>query len=243
MDTALRDVVIDAWYQRLDRGNILADLPVILIFFDHTRWFEHQQPHGAHRLVDAPAVQAGLGDCERAAAFAQQMVGGDLHIGIADIAFGAAFLTVDSNIANDFHAGRIDRDDEHAHLFVSLRIGIGHYHHDQEIGPFAIGQKPFLAIDPPVIAVHLCRGHEIDRIRTALRLGHRKGRADFVFEQRFKIPLFLFRCSVMRDYFRISRVRCLAAEYDRGKGRAAQNLVHQAQLDLSAQFGAKMASP
>ena len=43
MQSARSDVVIDFGHQRLDRGDIFADHPVVLIFVDHPGRFQHEQ--------------------------------------------------------------------------------------------------------------------------------------------------------------------------------------------------------
>ena len=40
---ALGDVVIDLRHQRLDCGNVLADLAIVLVLVDHPRGLEHEE--------------------------------------------------------------------------------------------------------------------------------------------------------------------------------------------------------
>lgn len=84
------------------------------------------------------------------------------------------------------------------------------------------------------------------RVEAALWLGHGEGRADLVRKQRLEIPRFLFR-SVMRDDLGIAGIGGLTAKNDRGEARHSENLVHEAELDLSVtlptEFRAEMADP
>ena len=47
------------------------------------------EPDGAHGVVDAAAAEAGLGDDEALAAPAEEVVGGDAHVVVADVAVRA----------------------------------------------------------------------------------------------------------------------------------------------------------
>ena len=51
----------------------------------------------------------------------------------------------------------------------------------------------------------------------------------------------------MRENLRVARIGRLASEHDRCKARAAENFIHQGQLNLAitlaAQFGAEMTRP
>ena len=197
--------------------------------------------------MHAPAAEPGLRNGEGAALFAEQMVGRYTDAGIANVTFRSLFLTVHADIANDFDTRRIDRHDEHAHPLVPRRIGVGDRHNDQKIGPFAVGGKPFLPVDDPVLTVPSGGRDETGRVRTALRLGHRKGRNYFVIEQGRKIPRFLFGRSVMGDDFGISGIGRLTAKHDRRETRTSEDLVHEPELYLSvsltAEFRSEMTGP
>src|SRR6202035_5803140 len=99
----------------------------------------------------------------------------------------------------------------------------------------------------PAIALQLRMRREHFRIGTALRLGHRERRYDFVVEERLQIFFLLLGRPVMREDFRVARIRCLASEYDRRVGRAPQNFVDESELDLAvalpAELRPKMARP
>ena len=176
------------------------------------------------------------------------MIGGDADVGVADIALAAVLPAIDADVAQDFDAGRVGRDEEHRRALVALLgVGVGHRHHDQQVGPFGVGREPFLAVDHPFVAVEIGARDETGRVGSALRLGHRKGRDDLVIEQRPEIALLLLGRAVMRDDLGIAGVGRLAAEHAGREPGAAEDFVHQPELDLAialaAEFGAEMARP
>jgi len=110
-----------------------------------------------------------------------------------------------------------------------------------------VGGEPFLAVDHPVVAMQLgVRGENLG-VGAALRLGHREARDDLVGEQRFEEALFLLGRAVLGENLRVAGIGGLAAENGRREARAAEDLVHQRELDLSvslaAEFGLEMAGP
>ena len=191
-------------------------------------------------MVHAPAAQSRLRYGKGAALFAQEVVRRYPYIGVADIAFRSLILPIYADVADDFDTRRIDGYDEHAHPFVARCFRIGNRHDDEEVGPLAIGGEPFLPVDLPVIAIELCAGNEIGRIRSTLGFGHGESGDDLVLEQRLEIPRFLFRCSVVSDDLRIAGVGRLTSKNNRSEAGAAQNLVHQAQLYLAVSLSTEL---
>ena len=90
------------------------------------------------------------------------------------------------------------------------------------------------------------RGEDLG-IGAALRLGHREARDDLIGEQRFEIALLLLGRAVLGENLTVAGIRRLAAENGRRETRAAEDLVHQRELDLAvslaAEFGLEMARP
>src|SRR6267142_5090324 len=103
-----------------------------------------------------------------------------------------------------------------------------------------VGGKPFLAVDYPVVAAQLGLGLENLRVRAALRLGHRERRNDLVVEQRLQKTLLLIGRPIMRENLGVARIRRLASKNNRRESRAAQDFVHQRELDLPIALPAKL---
>ena len=57
------------------------------------------------------------------------------------------------HVAQDLHARRVDRHDEHRRALVAVRVGVGDGHHDQEVGHRRVGREPLAAVDHPPVAV------------------------------------------------------------------------------------------
>ena len=110
-----------------------------------------------------------------------------------------------------------------------------------------VGREPFLAVDHPVVAVQFgVRGEDLG-IGAALRLGHREARDDLVGQERFEVALLLLGRAVLGENLSVAGIRRLAAENGGREARAAEDLVHQRELDLAvalaAKFGLEMAGP
>src|SRR5439155_16581706 len=152
-----------------------------------------------------------------------------------------------ADVAHDVEAGGSSRHDEHRAAFVHGPVRVGDRHHDEERGVTRVRCEPLAAGDHPLIALAQGARSEHGRIGPALRLGHREAGHDLVFEERFQIAPLLFRRAIVGEDFAVAGVRRLAAEYDRTEGGAAEDLVHQRELDLSeaapAQLGTEMAGP
>ena len=80
-----------------------------------------------------------------------------------------------------------------------------------------------------------------------MRLRHGVGGDHPVVEQGLQVARLLLVRAVVGNDLRVARVRRLATEDDRRMRRAAEDLVHQRQLDLTvtlaAEFGPEMAGP
>ncbi len=78
-------------------------------------------------------------------------------------------------------------------------------------------------------------------------LGHRERRAQVAREQRLEPAALLVRRPGEREDLGVARVGRVVAEHERRVGRAAEDLVHQAELDLAealpAQLGRQVRSP
>ena len=80
-----------------------------------------------------------------------------------------------------------------------------------------------------------------------LRFGHREGRNDLAGQERFQIAGLLVLGAEHGQDFSVAGIRRGGAEYGRRPIGAAEDLVHQGQLDLaiarSTKFRSKMAGP
>ena len=137
--------------------------------------------------------------------------------------------------------------DEHRHPLVRLRVGVGDHHDDEERGVAGVGREPFLALDHPLVTVPGGLAHELLGVGAPLRLGHREGGHDVALEQRLEVARLLLLGPVQREDLGVAGVGGGRAEHRRRPGRAAEDLVHQRQLELpvalAAQLGAEVAGP
>ena len=147
------------------------------------------QADGAHRVVDAPAAEAGLGDDEAIPAAAEKVVRRDANVGVADVGMRAVVVAVDGHVAHDLDARRVVGHDEHRHASVGRLVGVGDGQHDEERGEVGVRREPLLAVDDPLVAVGHGAGHELRRVGAALWLGHRVRRHDVVAQQRLEVLL------------------------------------------------------
>ena len=89
------------------------------------------------------------------------------------------------DVADDRHAGRVDRHDEHRRAPVRRRVGVGDGHHDEEVGDRPVRGEPLVPVEHLAVPVADGAGHQLRRVRAGrLRLGHRERRADLAGEQR-----------------------------------------------------------
>ena len=145
------------------------------------------------------------------------------------------------HVAQDLHARRVDRHDEHRRALVAVRVGVGDRHDDQEVGDRRVGGEPLAAVDDPVVAV--LDGARLQQRRVAARgvgLGHRERRAQVAGQQRVQPLLLLVLRAGQREDLGVARVRRLVAERDRRERLRAEDLVHQAELDLAEALAAEV---
>ncbi len=204
---------------------------------------------GAHRVVDAAAAEARLGDHEGRAGLAEHVVGRHAHVLVAHVGVARVLgaLGADADVAHDAHAGRLARHDDHAHALVGRDVGVGHRHHDQERRVAGVRGEPLLAVDQPVVAVEPRARREERRVGAGVGLGHRVTGRDLAVEQRLEVALLLRRAAVVREDLGVAGVGGLAAEHRRCPARAAEDLVHQRELELAeagaSELGAQVARP
>ena len=198
----------------------------------------HAQP--AHAVMDAPRVEALLGDQE-SLAFAAQAVGcRDPHVVVDDLRVTAELAELllrvlhGRHVAQDVHAGRIGRHDEHRRALVRPRLGVGDGHHDQEVRDRAVRGEPLVPGDHVVVAVAHRARLQLRRVAAGgLGLGHREGGFEVAREQRLEPVFLLLGRAGQGEDLRVARVRRLAAERIGCKRRGTQDLVHQPQLHLA----------
>ena len=66
------------------------------------------------------------------------------------------------HVADDLHARRVGRHDEHRRALARRGLGIGDGHHDQEVGDRAVRGEPLVPVDHPLVAVaHRARGSSV----------------------------------------------------------------------------------
>jgi hypothetical protein len=174
-------------------------------------------------VVDAPASEATLGENFCAVLRAEQVVGGDSHVGVDDV-------VVVARLGLDVDTGRLAGHDEHA-----VRA-----HDEEDVGDAPRAGEPLLAVDDPLVAVSLGVGPEQVRVRTTLRLGHRVRRPDLLVEHRLEPALLLLLGAVGREHLHVAGVGGGRAEHLRRRRVATEDLVQQAELELSVTGAAEL---
>ncbi len=95
--------------------------------------------------MDAPGPQPRLCQQEAHSFAPEDRVGRDADILVEDLGVAAelAELLVGmlhrGDVAQDVDPGGVGRHDEHRGALVSAGVGIGHRHHDQEVGDRGVG--------------------------------------------------------------------------------------------------------
>ena len=138
---------------------------------------------GAHAVMDAARSQAALGNLETASFAQQDIRGRHAHVFKADFAMAVRRVVVAEyrQRAQDGHARRVDRHQDHRLLLVARRFGIGLAHEDDNLAAriAGAGGPPFAAVDDVVVAVAHDADCDVGGIRRGDgRFGHRKGGAD-----------------------------------------------------------------
>ena len=214
----------------------------------HLERLAHRR-HGAHRVMDAAAAEAGLCDQEALALAAEEVLARDAHGLVADVGVVAVAerLVAEARQAHDVQARRVARHEEHRRALVDRHVGVRDRHRDQELGQVGVGGEVLLAVDHPGVAVAHGPAAELPRVGAALWLGHGEAGDDVAVEERLEVLPLLLLGPVVREDLRVARVGGLAAEDVRRPHRPAEDLVQQRELHLAvaraAELGAEMAGP
>ena len=112
-------------------------------------------------MVDASSAETGLRDYERIPLAAQQPFTGnphtaETHVWMQHRALGRPFAEGDGG-PQDLDAGRIGRDQKHAHSAHRIDAGVGDRHDDEEGGLVHVGGEELLTIEDPAVALTHCR--------------------------------------------------------------------------------------
>ena len=145
------------------------------------------------------------------------------------------------DVAHDRHAGRVGGDEQHRRALVLVRVGVGDRHHDQEVRHRGVRGEPLVAVDDPLVALEHRGGLQQRRVRAGvLRLGHRERRAQVAVEQRIQVLVLLVLGARHGEDLGVARVGRGVAEHGRREHRAAEDLVHEAELDLAEALAAEV---
>jgi hypothetical protein len=204
--------------------------------------------------MDAPGAEAVLGDEEAGAGLPQQGLGAEVDVlvedlgVVAELAEGLGGVLHRRHVADDRHARGVDRHDEHRGALVGPGVGLGDRHDDEEIGDRGVRGEPLVAVEDPAVAVALGMRAQLGRVRArALGLGHREGRLEVARQQRVQPALLLLVGAGQREDLGVARIGRLVAERVGREGRRAEDLVHEAELDLAealpAEVGRQMRRP
>ena len=130
-----------------------------------------------------PGDEPLLRDHEALAFLAEQRLGAESHVLVEDLGVAAEHPEVlvrvlhVGHVAHDVHARRVGRDDEHRRALVRRRVGVGHGHHDQEVGDRAVRREPLVPVEDPAVAVAHGARPQLRRVGAGcLGLGHRERR-------------------------------------------------------------------
>ena len=142
-------------------------------------------------MVDASRVQPLLRDQEALTLGAQAVLHRDADVLVEDLSVPAELPELvlrvlhGRDVAQDVHARRVGRDDEHRRALVRARVRVGDRHDDEEVGDRPVGSEPLVPRDHIVVAITYRARRELGRIAAGgVRLGHRKGRLQVALQQR-----------------------------------------------------------
>ena len=170
----------------------------------------------AHRVVDAAATEATLGEHLGTVLGTEQMVERHAHVVVLDV-------VVVARHGHDLDARRLTGHDVHA-----VRA-----HHEEDVGDAAGAGEPLLTGDDPLVAVLHGGGPEQVRVGSALWLGHRVGREHLLVEHRLEPALLLLLGAVRGEHLHVAGVGSGRTEQLRRGGVAAEDLVQQTELELA----------
>ena len=135
----------------------------------------------------------------------------DAHVLEQDLAVAARVVEAeDLELADDGHAGSVDRHQHHGVAGVPLGIGMGDADEQDHLGIGMRGAagEPLMAIDDVIIAVAIDARGQLGRIRAGdLGLGHADAGADLAGEQRLEPRLLLLGGAELREHLHVAGVR------------------------------------
>ena len=123
---------------------------------------------------------------------------------------------------HDLDARGIPRDEDHRLLAVSVGIGVGLAHHDEDGGIriHRARRPPFAPVDDVVIAVTADARADVRGVAGSdIGLGHAERRADLRFEQRLQPLLLLLGGAELTQHLHVSGVGGVAVHGRRGQAR------------------------
>ena len=106
-----------------------------------------------------PGPEPLLGQQEAVARVADEVVGGHPHVVVDDLGVAAGLAGAllgmghGRHVAQDVHARRRGRHDDHRVALVGLVVGVRHAHDDEEVGHRRVRGEPLVAVDDPLVAV------------------------------------------------------------------------------------------
>ena len=103
----------------------------------------------------------------------------------------------------------------------------------QEVGDRGVRREPLVPVDHPLVAVAHGGRREQRRVGAGAGLGHREARAVLAVEQRLHPALLLLVGAADGDQLGVAGVGRVVAEDARAVHGLAEDLVHQAELDLA----------
>ena len=146
------------------------------------------------------------------------------------------------DVAHDRHAGRVGGDDQHRRALVLVRLGVGDRHDDQEVGHRGVGGEPLVAVDDPLVAVEhgawsaSSVGSEPAVSGSVIENAERRSPAS----SGYRYCSFWSSVPAMREDLGVARVGRRVAEHRRRERGRAEDLVHQAELDLAEALAAEV---
>ena len=143
-------------------------------------------------------------------------------------------------------------DDDHREATERLDVGVRLAHDDQEVADRRVRREPLVPVDHPFVAVAHCTRGEQRRVGAGTGLGHREARAQLSRQQGLEVPLALPRAvgplfDADGDELGVARVGRVVAEDRRRIPAGAEDLVHEAEPDLTepaaTHLGRKVCGP
>ena len=192
-------------------------------------------PHPTHAVMDPTGSEPLLGDDEARALIAEEVRlwhAARLVDHLAVRAVPRAGMAHHVDVANEFEAGSVGRDDDHARPLVRRGVGVGDRHDDGEVGAVGRRREPLVAVDDIVVTVLGCRGVHHHGIGPGhVRLGHRATATDLALDKRAEEALALLVGGVHVEDLDVACVGGLAPEHGVAKWRAAKRLGEHAVVD------------